>query len=294
GFCVENRYVEAQQLFNKSGVENEDLKEWRELQARWSQFGTFIPLFRVHGQWPTREIWNIAPDNHPCYQSFVYYDKLRYRLMPYLYSMAGWVHLKDYTMMRGLIMDFNGDKKVENIKDQWMFGPALMACPVGYYKARNRSVYFPEQTGWYDLYTGEYINGGQTLVVDAPYERIPVYVREGAIIPYGPEIQYCDEKPADLITLYVYAGKDGQFQLYEDEGVNYNYEKGKYATIDIYYNDETKTVTFGKRDGQFNGMLKNRQFNIVYVTKDKAQELTFTPKSGVLVQYAGKEVKVKL
>ena len=294
GFCVENRYVEAQQLFDKSGVENEDLKEWRELQARWSQFGTFIPLFRVHGQWPTREIWNIAPDNHPCYQSFVYYDKLRYRLMPYLYSMAGWVHLKDYTMMRALIMDFNGDKKVENIKDQWMFGPALMACPVGYYKARNRSVYFPEQTGWYDLYTGEYINGGQTLVVDAPYERIPVYVREGAIIPYGPEIQYCDEKPADLITLYVYAGKDGQFQLYEDEGVNYNYEKGKYATIDITYNDETKTVTFGKRDGQFNGMLKNRQFNIVYVTKDKAKELTFTPKSGVLVQYAGKEVKVKL
>ncbi|MBO6189088.1 MAG: DUF5110 domain-containing protein [Prevotella sp.] len=294
GFCVENRYVAAQQLFNKTGQENEDLKEWRELQARWSQFGAFIPLFRVHGQWPTREIWNIAPEDHPAYKSFVYYDKLRYRLMPYLYSMAGWVHLKDYTMMRGLIMDFNGDRKVENIKDQWMFGPALMACPVGYYKARNRSVYFPKQTGWYDLYTGEHIDGGQSLVVDAPYECIPVFVREGSIIPYGPEMQYCDEKPADNITLYVYGGKDGQFQLYEDEGTNYNYEKGKYATIDISYDDASRTVTFGERKGQFNGMLKNRTFRIVYVTKEKAQPLSFDGQQGTVVAYKGKTVKVKL
>ncbi len=294
GFCVESRYQKAQTIFNETGVENEDLKEWRELQARWSQFGAFIPLFRVHGQWPLREIWNIAPDEHPAYKSFVYYDKLRYRLMPYLYSMAGWVHLKDYTMMRGLIMDFNGDKNVENIKDQWMFGPALMACPVGYYKARNRSVYFPKQNGWYDLYTGEYINGGQSLIVDAPYERIPVYVREGSIIPFGPEIQYSDEKAADHITLYVYAGRNGQFQLYEDEGVNYNYEKGKFSTIDINYDDASKTVTFGKRYGQFKGMLKKRTFNIVYITKDKAQGLNFSPQEGKLVDYSGKELKVVL
>ena len=294
GFCVENRYVAAQQLFDQSGVENEDLKEWRELQARWSQFGTFIPLFRVHGQWPTREIWNVAPEDHPAYKSFVYYDKLRYRLMPYLYSMAGWVHLKDYTMMRGLVMDFGSDRKVLDIKDQWMFGPALMACPVGYYKARNRSVYFPQQTGWYDLYTGEHVDGGQSLIVDAPYERIPVFVREGSIIPFGPEIQYCDEKPADNIILYVYAGKDGQFQLYEDEGTNYNYEKGKYATIDITYDDASKTVTFGPRNGQFDGMLKQRTFTIVYVTPDNARELTFAPQAGTLVPYSGKQVSVKL
>lgn len=175
-----------------------------------------------------------------------------------------------------------------------MFGPALMACPVGYYKARNRSVYFPKASGWYDLYTGEYIQGGQRLVVDAPYERIPVFVREGSIIPFGPEMQYSDERPADVITLYVYAGRDGQFQLYEDEGTNYNYEKGKYATIDITYNDAAKTLTLGKCNGSFNGMLKNRQFHIVYVTKDKAQELTFTPKSAVSVTYSGKEMKVNL
>ncbi len=294
GFCVENRYVAAQKLFNEKGIENEDLKEWRELQARWSQFGAFIPLFRVHGQWPTREIWNIAPENHPAYQSFVYYDQLRYRLMPYMYSMAAWAHFKDYTLMRALVMDFNGDKEVENIGNQWMFGPALMACPVGYYKARNRSVYFPQQCGWYDLYTGEYYEGGQRLVVDAPYEKIPVYVREGAIIPFGPAMEWSDEKPAELINLYVYEGQDGTFQLYEDEGTNYNYEKGKYATIDITYNDADKTVTFGKRSGNFNGMLKNRRFNVVLVKKGQPRDLNLDNPEGTMVQYSGKAVSVKL
>ena len=294
GFCVENRYVAAQQLFDKSGVENEDLKEWRELQTRWNQFGTFIPLFRSHGQWPLREIWNIAPDEHPAYQSFVYYDKLRYRLMPYLYSMAGWAHFKDYTLMRPLVMDFNGDKEVENIGNQWMFGPALMACPVGYYKARNRSVYFPADCGWYNLYTNEYIEGGQNLIVEAPYEQIPVFVREGAIIPFGPEMQWSDEKPAELINLYVYAGQDGKFQLYEDEGTNYNYEKGKYATIDIEYDDEDRTVSFSARKGNFPGMLKNRRFNVVLITKDAPKPLDLDNPQGKLVTYNGKAVKVQL
>ena len=294
GFCVENRYVAAQSLFDKSGVENEDLKEWRELQTRWNQFGTFIPLFRAHGQWPLREIWNIAPDEHPAYKSFVYYDKLRYRLMPYLYSLAGWAHFKDYTLMRALVMDFNGDKEVENIGNQWMFGPALMACPVGYYKARNRSVYFPAQCGWYNLYTGEYTKGGQRLIVDAPYEQIPVFVCEGAIIPFGPEMEWSDEKPAELINLYVYEGQDGSFQLYEDEGTNYNYEKGKYATIDITYDDVTKTVSFGARKGQFPGMLKNRRFNIVFVSKDAPKPLNLDNPEGKMVNYSGKAVSVRL
>ena len=294
GFCVENRYVAAQQLFDRTGQENEDLKEWRELQTRWNQFGTFIPLFRSHGQWPLREIWNIAPDNHPAYQSFVYYDKLRYRLMPYLYSMAGWAHFKDYTLMRALVMDFNGDKEVEDIGNQWMFGPALMACPVGYYKARNRSVYFPEQCGWYNLYTNEYVEGGQRLVVDAPYEQIPVFVREGAIIPFGPEMEWSDEKPAELINLYIYAGQNGSFQLYEDEGTNYNYEKGKYATIDITYDDEAKTVSFGARKGQFNGMLKNRRFNVVLITKDNPKSLNLDNPEGTMVNYNGKAVTCNL
>ena len=294
GFCVENRYVRAQQLFDRTGQENEDLKEWRELQCRWNQFGAFIPLFRSHGQWPLREIWNIAPDHHPAYKSFVYYDQLRYQLMPYLYSLAGWAHFKDYTLMRALVMDFNGDKEVVNIGNQWMLGPALMACPVGYYKARNRSVYFPKQCGWYDLYTGAYVEGGRRLVVDAPYERIPVFVREGAIIPFGPQMEWSDEKQAELINLYVYAGKNGTFQLYEDEGTNYNYERGKYATIDISYDDATRTVSFSARKGQFPGMLKQRRFNIVLISKDAPQPLNLDNPAGKMVQYQGKAVSVTL
>ena len=295
GFCVENRYVAAQQEFDKTGKENADLKEWRELQARWNQFGCFVPLYRAHGQWPLREVWNIAPADHPAYKTIVAYDKLRYRLMPYLYSMAGMVHLKDYTMMRGLVMDFNGDEKVLDIKDQWMFGSALMACPVGEYQKYSRNVYLPKQKGWYDFYTGEYHAGGQTIVADAPYDKIPVFIPEGAILPIGPEMQWSDEKKPELIDLYVYAGKDGSYTLYEDEGTNYNYEKGKYAVIDFKYDDARKQVTIGARKGSFDGMLQKRRFNIILVDQKKQQgvNLAKSPK-GKVVKYSGQAITVKL
>ncbi len=295
GFCVENRYVAAQQEFDKTGKENADLKEWRELQARWNQFGCFVPLYRAHGQWPLREVWNIAPADHPAYKTIVAYDKLRYRLMPYLYSMAGMVHLKDYTMMRGLVMDFNGDDKVLDIKDQWMFGSALMACPVGEYQKYSREVYLPKQKGWYDFYTGAYHAGGQTIVADAPYDKIPVFIPEGAILPIGPEMQWSDEKKPELIDLYVYAGKDGSYTLYEDEGTNYNYEKGKYAVIDFKYDDARKQVTIGARKGSFDGMLQKRRFNIILVDQKKQQgvNLAKSPK-GKVVKYSGQAMTVKL
>ena len=295
GFCVENRYVAAQQEFDKTGKENADLKEWRELQARWNQFGCFVPLYRTHGQWPTREVWNIAPADHPAYKTIVAYDKLRYRLMPYLYSMAGMVHFKDYTMMRGLVMDFNGDDNVYDIKDQWMFGPALMACPVGEYQKYSRNVYLPKQKGWYDFYTGKHYAGGQTIVADAPYEKIPVFVPEGSILPVGPEMEWSDQKKPELIDLYVYAGKDGSYTLYEDEGTNYNYEKGKYATIDFLYDNAQKTLTIGARKGSFDGMLQKRRFNVVLVSGDNQQGISLAkaPK-GKKVKYAGQVVTVKL
>ena len=295
GFCVENRYVAAQQEFDKTGKENADLKEWRELQARWNQFGCFVPLYRAHGQWPLREVWNIAPADHPAYKTIVAYDKLRYRLMPYLYSMAGMVHLKDYTMMRGLVMDFNGDEKVLDIKDQWMFGSALMACPVGEYQKYSREVYLPKQKGWYDFYTGAYHAGGQTIVADAPYDKIPVFIPEGAILPIGPEMQWSDEKKPELIDLYVYAGKDGSYTLYEDEGTNYNYEKGKYAVIDFKYDDARKQVTIGARKGSFDGMLQKRRFNLILVDQKQQQgvNLAKSPK-GKVVKYAGQAMTVKL
>lgn len=294
GFSVENRYVAAQKIFDKSGLESEDLKEWRELQTRWNQFGCFIPLYRAHGQWPLREPWNIAPDNHPAYKTIVWYDQLRYRMMPYLYSMAGWVHLSDYTMMRPLVMDFNGDSRVLDIKDQWMFGPSLMACPVSRYRMRSREVYLPQQCGWYDLYTGERHDGGRTITAPAPYERIPVFVPEGAILPFGPAMEWCDEKPAELINLYVYAGRDGSFRLYEDEGTNYNYEKGKYATIDISYDDASRTVTIGRRNGSFDGMLKTRRFNVVLVSGDAPRKLDLASPQGKMVDYDGRAITVSL
>ena len=295
GFCVENRYVAAQQEFDKTGKENADLKEWRELQARWNQFGCFVPLYRTHGQWPTREVWNIAPADHPAYKTIVAYDKLRYRLMTYLYSMAGMVHFKDYTMMRGLVMDFNGDDNVYDIKDQWMFGPALMACPVGEYQKYSRNVYLPKQKGWYDFYTGKHYAGGQTIVADAPFDKIPVFVPEGSILPVGPEMEWSDQKKPELIDLYVYAGKDGSYTLYEDEGTNYNYEKGKYATIDFQYDDAQKTLTIGARKGSFDGMLQKRRFNIILVDQKKQQgvNLAKSPK-GKVVKYSGQAMTVKL
>ena len=131
-------------------------------------------------------------------------------------------------------------------------------------------------------------------MVDAPYERIPVFVREGSIIPFGPQMEWSDEKPAELINLYVYAGADGSFQLYEDEGTNYNYERGKYATIDIRYDDQSRTVTFGKREGSFDGMLKQRRFNVVLVSKDAPRQLNLDNPEGTLVEYSGKPVSVRL
>jgi len=293
GFCVEDRYVSGQLEFDKNGKENNDNKEWRELNTRWFQFGAFAPLYRAHGQFPFREPWNIAPDTHPAYKSILYYTNLRYRLMPYIYTVAGMTHFNDYTIMRPLFMDFASDKKVENVSDQFMFGPAFMVCPVYKYEARNRNVYFPAGSNWFDFYTGKYITGGKEVTVDAPYERIPLFIREGAIVPVGPEMQYTTEKTADKIVLYVYKGKNGNFTLYEDENENYNYENGKYANIAFTYNSAKNTLTIGERKGQFTGMLKNRTFVIVTVSKDQPKAFTYDA-DGQNVSYDGHEQTITL
>jgi alpha-D-xyloside xylohydrolase len=285
GFCVENRYANA-----KEG--SEDMKEWRELNSRWYQFGAFCPLFRSHGQFPYREVFNIAPVNDPAYKSIVFVNKLRYRLMPYIYSLAAKTYFDDYTIMRAMVMDFNGDPGVLNIGDQYMFGPSILVAPVYKYQARNRNVYFPSASGWYDLYSGKFIEGGQKITVDAPYERMPLFVKEGSILPFGPEIQYASEKPADLITIYVYTGKDAEFTLYEDEGVNYNYEKGKFATIKLTYNDQAGKLTIGNVSGSFDGMLKTRTFKIVWVSKGKPVAYDLEKKPDITVMYEGKSLDI--
>lgn len=213
--------------------------------------------------------------------------------MPYIYTLAGKTYFDDYTIMRPLVMDFASDKSVENISDQFMFGPAFMACPVYAYEVRSREVYFPAGTGWYDFYTGNFISGGQTKTVDAPYEHMPLFVKSGSIIPVGPEIQYTDEKQADTIVLYVYKGENGEFTLYEDEGGNYNYEKGDYANIPFRYNDATSILTIGKRQGEFKGMLKDRTFVIVTVSKDQPKAFDFDA-NGKSITYNGTEQTIQL
>ena len=266
--------------------------EWQELQTRWHQFGTFVPLFRTHGQWPPRELWNIAPEGSPTYQSILWYMRLRYRLMPYIYSMTGEVYLHDYTIMRGLPMDFPDDPNVRDLSDQWLFGPALMPCPVSEYQARSRSVWFPAGV-WYDFYTGQSIAGDQRLEVKAPRARIPLYVRAGSIIPFGPDMEWTDAQPADPIRLYVYAGADADFTLYEDDGLTYGYEKGAYATIPMHWDDGTRTLTIGERTGSFPGMLATRTFHVVVV--DPAHPHAYDPDAtGTPCTYQGETVKVTL
>jgi len=284
GFAVEKRYEKA------TGT---DLDEWREQMTRWYQFGAFCPIFRVHGQFPYREIFNVAPNNHPAYKSMLYYDQLRYRLLPYIYTLAGNVYHNNYTMMRPLIMDFGADTAVARIGDQYMFGPSLLVNPVYEYKARDRPVYLPAGTGWYNFYTGEYLAGGQHIQAAAAYERIPLFVKEGSILPLGPGLQYTGEKPADPVTLYVYTGKDASFTLYEDEGTNYNYEKGAWSNIPITYNEAGKTLTIGKRTGAFSGMLNQRTFNVVWITKTNALSPDkYDAPPAVTIRYQGEQVTI--
>jgi alpha-D-xyloside xylohydrolase len=285
GFCVENRYTHAAEG-------SEDLAEWRELNTRWYQFGSFCPLFRSHGQYPYREVYNISPENSPSYNSMVYYDRLRYYLMPYIYSLAGLTYFNDYSIMRPMVMDFGKDGNVTSLGDQYMFGPSLLVAPVYRYKARNREVYFPSSCGWFDFYTGNYIFGGYKLQVNAPYEQIPLFVKEGSIIPIGPKIQFTNEKPAATLSLYVYTGRDCAFTLYEDEGTNYNYEKGKCSTIKFSYSDSDGILTIGERNGEFDGMLKERVFNIVWVGKE--DPVPFDPEiiPSASVRYDGQMVRV--
>jgi len=191
-------------------------------------------------------------------------------------------------------MDFAKDTAVLNIADQYMFGPSLLINPVCEYRQTERLLYLPKSAGWYDLYSGKWYAGGQKIDADAPYERMPVFVKAGSIIPFGPDLQFSSEKPTDTITLNIYTGADAIFNLYEDEGTNYNYEKGAYAVIQIKYNEATKTITVGDRRGSFKGMLSKRTFRINLITTKKAKDLDFESKCDKEVFYEGKKLLIKI
>ena len=288
GFCVENRYAQAQRLFDRSGVVSDDLEEWRELQTRWYQFGTFTPIYRAHGQFPLREVWNIAPEGTPAYSSITYYNGLRYKLMPYIYSLAGAAYWDDATIMRGLVMDYAADRKVLDVNDQYMFGPSLMVCPVCEYGARERTVYLPAGLRWYDYNNPEKVyDGGQTVLAEAPYERMPMFVPAGGILVYGPEMEYVDQKTTDVIDVHIYAGRDGHFTLYEDDGVSFGYERGECSRIDFRYDDAAGKLSVGELQGSYPGMIQNRTINVyLYLPSHECVQQT--------VEYSGKAVDVQL
>lgn len=242
------------------GFNNAD-PDGREMYLRWLQFSTFNTIMRSHGAGNPREPWQFGET----YESYITdYINLRERLVPYIYSLAGAVTQDDYTIVRPLIFDFRTDNNVKNIKDQFMFGSELMVCPVTKSGQRSRNVYLPAGK-WINFWTGETIDStGETVKVAAPLRRIPLFVRAGSILPMGPENQYVDENQ-DPTEIRVYMGADGQFNLYEDEGNTYNYENGQFSNIPFTYDEESQTLTIGERTGEFDGMLQNRTFNVVFV-----------------------------
>ena len=196
-------------------------------------------------------------------------------------------------MMRGLVMDFPNDAKVRNIDDEYMFGPSFLVAPVTEYKARTRTVYLPAGTHWYDFYTGKSFDGGQEITAQAPLEHMPLFVKEGSIVPIGPKVQYAQQKPSAPITLAVYAGKDGRFELYEDDGTTNGYARGEWSRIPISYNEATGTLTIGARQGTFSGMIADRVFNVRWISGPTANAMNFDAKSDQSVHYSGQVVEIQ-
>jgi alpha-D-xyloside xylohydrolase len=257
----------------------------RELFTRWFQFGTFSPVFRIHGK-GERALFS---DNWDAKTkaTLLNYDNLRYRLLPYLYSLAWKVTNEGYTIMRSLAFDFRNDPAINSIPDQYMFGPAFLVNPVTEPGKKSRRVYLPESTIWFDFWTGEQLTGGQTIIAPAPVETIPLYIKAGSIVPMGPFLQYATEKPADPLEIRIYPGADGTFVLYEDENNNYNYEKGLFSTISFRWNDANHQLTIDKRKGKFPGMPEKRTFMIVLVNKNKGTGTGITENPDKIVQYSG-------
>ncbi len=263
---------------------------YRELFVRWFQYGTFSPILRVHGTRKTdqNELWSYGPEAQKILVSF---DRLRYRMLPYIYSLAWKTTSESYTPMRPLVMDFRSDVRAQNIGDQFMYGPAFLVNPVTEPDATTRRLYLP-QSKWYDFWTGSSVAGGHTIDANAPLDRLPLYIRAGSILPLGPDEEWATEKPADPIELRIYRGADADFTLYEDENDSYNYEKGMYATIPLHWDDTKQTLTIGDRKGQFPGMLEKRTFRVVFVGENHGAGISPEERPDKTVQYAGKQTVV--
>ena len=289
--------------------------QFQELFVRWMQYGLFCPVFRSHGADAPREIWQFGQKGEPIYDAIEKQIRLRYRLIPYLYSIAWQVTSNNDSYMRPLFSDFAADKNVWNTTDEFMFGHSILAAPivnpqyteekiirtdamtgwnrqdvkgenaqgVDWSATKTATKYLPKGATWYDFWTGKQYKGGQNVTLETTIDRVPMFVRAGSILPLGPEMQYVGEKKWDNLEMHVYPGANGSFVLYEDEGDNYNYEKGAYATITFQWNDSKKVLTIGDRQGNYPGMLKTRTFTIVMPNGQQKQ-----------VEYSGSKTEIRL
>lgn len=269
---------------------NPDDPSYRELFIRWFQFGVFNPILRVHGTRSNdqNELWSYGPDAQ---KILVNFDRLRYRLLPYTYSLAWKTTHENYTPMRALVMDFRSDVRAANIGDQFMYGPAILVNPVTEPEATSRRLYLPAAK-WFNFWTGTSLEGGRTVDAEAPLDRLPLYIRAGSVIPMGPDEEWATEKPADPIELRIYPGANGSFTLYEDEADNYNYEKGVYATIPLQWNDSERVLTIGDRQGKYPGMLETRTFRVVVVGTAHGIGVEPTAQIDKVVQYSGTTIRL--
>ena len=261
---------------------------YQELYTRWFEFGTFCPIFRTHGHRPNNELWTydkVEP-------TLIRYDKLRYRLMPYIYSLAWKVTNEDYTIQRPLIMDWRTDEKTWNVGDEFMFGPALLVNPVLKANATHRTVYLPASPKWYDFWTGDTTTGSQEIEAQAPLDRMPLYVRAGSIVPMGPEIEYATQNPGGPIELRIYRGANGEFNLYEDAGDSYDYVKGQHAVIPMRWSDSVGVLTIGTREGSYPGVVEKRTFRIVLVGSGHGTGGEVTEKADKEISYMGSAISV--
>jgi len=271
-------------------VANPDDPAYRELYIRWFEFGAFCPIFRAHGTRTTNqnELWSYGPDAQ---KILVSYDRLRYRLMPYIYSLAWRTTHEGYSFLRPLVSDFRTDVRAQNIGDQFLFGPSILVNPVTEPGATRRHIYLPDAT-WTNFWSGESVQGPKSIDAEAPLDREPLFVRAGSILPLGPDLQFAAEKPAEPIELRIYPGGDGSFTLYEDENDTYNYEKGAYSTIPMQWDDKSRTLTIGDRSGSFSGMLEQRAFRIVVVRAGHGTGIDPTVEPDGTIRYVGKRAQL--
>ena len=283
GFFVKDNF--------RGGLKN---KDYHELYVRWMQFAVFTTLMRSHGTSIPREIYQFGEKGEWSYDVQEKYIKLRYKLLPYLYSTAWNVTQNAGSFMRALFMDFNEDLEVRNINNRYMFGKAFLVAPVTEPSVKEQDIYLPNGAQWIDFWTGEKLPGGRTVNKETPIDIIPLYVKAGSIVPLGPDVQYATERKWDNLEIRIYPGADGEFLLYEDENDNYNYEKGKYSIISFQWNDKEKKLTVGERIGSYSGMLKSRKFAIVLVDEGNGTGMSLPGKKTKNIFYDGKKTIIGL